>query len=203
MSVKVKICGIRDVASARVAVAAGTDFLGFNFVSTSQRRVEVAVARMILRQVERDVAMVGVFRDAPVAYVNQVAQELELNFIQLHGDENPAYVKQMVAPVIKVVRVGNESADELAAGMRGFNAAAYFLLDRPVQGQGDMINLNVVGALADEFDVFVAGGLNPDNLAGVVRTVRLFGVDVAGGVETEGQSDMDKIRQFVACAKRA
>ena len=202
MSVKVKICGIRDVASARVAVAAGTDFLGFNFVSTSQRRVEVAVARMILRQVGRDVAMVGVFRDAPVSYVNQVARELELNFIQLHGDENPAYVKQMVAPVIKVVRVGNESADELAADMRGYDAA-HFLLDRPVQGQGDMINLNVVGALADEFDVFVAGGLNPDNLAGVVRTVRLFGVDVAGGIETEGQSDMDKIRQFVACAKRA
>jgi len=73
MSVKVKICGIRDVASARVAAVAGADFLGFNFVPTSQRRVEVAVARMILRQVERDVAMVGVFRDAPVAYVNQAS----------------------------------------------------------------------------------------------------------------------------------
>jgi phosphoribosylanthranilate isomerase len=144
--------------------------------------------------------MVGVFQNAPVAEANAIAVSLGLDFVQLHGEEDADYVLQVAAPVIKAIRLAGEPVAEILARMRAYDVR-YFLLDRAVQGQGERIDFEVARTLAREFPVFVAGGLNLLNVTEAVHVTSPFGVDVAGGIETQGQPDPDLVRAFIERAK--
>lgn len=192
MNVKVKICGIRTMEAAHEATHAGADFLGFNFVSTSKRFIQPKLAEEIIKLVKGQVQIVGVFQDASVAYVNEVASNLKLDFVQLHGHENNQYISQIKAPVIKSIHTD----DQLQAIQ-----AEYFLLDRSNRGKGEMVNLKKASQLASKFPLFFAGGLNSENVTDSIKKVRPFAVDVAAGIETDGVQDIQKIKKFIRNAK--
>lgn len=192
MRVKVKICGVRTFEAAIVALDAGADFLGFNFVENSKRRITKQQAKKIADAVRRKIMFVGVFQNQPLGEVNDVAKEIGLDFIQLHGKENNEYIQKVKRPVIKSFTLfDNPEAIK----------AKYLMLDRVVQGQGDVVNLEKAGELAKAHSLFLAGGLRPENVAEVVTKVRPYAVDVAGGVETNGVQDMEKIRLFIERAR--
>ncbi len=190
--VKVKICGIRSLEAAKVAVEAGADFLGFNFVPTSRRFIKPDDALKIIKSIIGQVKIVGVFQNADIEYLNDLARKLELDFVQLHGSENNDYINNVDIPIIKSVSL----VDTLQK-----IPAKYFLLDRIKRGTGKMVDFEKAAKLASDFPLFYAGGLNPDNVLEVVRKVKPFAVDVAGGVETEGMQNLEKIRLFVKNAK--
>ena len=200
MSIKVKICGIRTLDAAEAAIDARADFLGFNFVPTSKRYIDPTLATKIISSMNKSfpweirgrVKTVGVFQDAESAYVNSVASKLGLDFVQLHGNENNEYIRQIRVLVIKVIQINDRP--------EGIDTA-YFLLDRPKRGKGKMVNLEKAAELAANFPLFIAGGLTPDNVAYVVRKVRPFAVDVAGGIEIDGKESLNKIRTFIKNAK--
>jgi len=79
--------------------------------------------------------------------------------------------------------------------------ADYFLLDRSKRGEGEMVDLEKASRLTGNFPIFIAGGLTPDNVASVVSQIRPFAVDVAGGVETDGHQDIEKVKLFIRNAK--
>ena len=79
----------------------------------------------------------------------------------------------------------------------------YYLVDRIKQSEGPMLNLDKVAKLAKEFPLIFAGGLNPENVGNVVEKVKPQMVDVASGVETDGQQDFKKIKTFIKNAKEA
>src|SRR6266702_349286 len=89
MSVKVKICGITNLADAQTAVEAGADLRGFVFYEQSPRHVSVKAARGIVRQLPPFVARVGVFVNAREELIAQALGECGLNVLQFHGDESP------------------------------------------------------------------------------------------------------------------
>ena len=193
MSVKVKICGIRSTEAARAAVDAGAHFLGFNFVPGYKRYISPAIASEIINLVRNTIKIVGVFKDAGVAEVNKIASDLKLDFVQLHGNENNDYINKVGIPVIKSITMNGQPEN--------INAE-YFLLDRPKRGKGRMVDLEKASILAANFPLFFAGGLMPSNVSMVVRQVKPFAVDVAGGIETNGVQDLDKIRLFIRNAKK-
>jgi phosphoribosylanthranilate isomerase len=199
--VRVKICGIRDIETAEQAVAAGADYIGLNFVPSSKRYITMAEAEPIVRKVRGRVQIVGVFQDAPLETVNAVSQQLGLDYVQLHGAENPEYVHGVTAKVIKAIPLpADADIATIAAAMHSFNCPL-FLLDRAQQGQGATIDLSKAGILAAQFPCFIAGGLQPDTVQTVVTQAQPFGIDVAGGIETDGSPDIQRMQTFIENAR--
>lgn len=192
MLVKVKICGIRSLEAAQTAVDVGADFLGFNFVPSSKRYIDPILALEIINSIRGQIKTVGIFQDAKIAEVNKIALDLKLDFVQLHGNENNEYINKIGMPVIKSI-TEYDQPDNIKAD--------YFLLDRSKREEGGMVNLEKASNLTANLPIFIAGGLTADNVASVVSQVNPFAVDVAGGIETDGHQDLEKIKLFIGNAK--
>lgn len=192
MSVKVKICGIRSIDAAITAIDAGANFLGFNFVPNSARYIPPALALEIINLVRGKTKIIGVFQNAKIDYLKEIAEKLGLDFVQLHGKEDNDYIINVGVPVIKSFTI-DDQAEKIKAD--------YLLLDRVKRGQGELVDFDKAAKLALNFPLFYAGGLNPENVAEVIREVQPFAVDVAGGVETNGVQDIEKIELFIKNTK--
>lgn len=199
----VKICGIRSEMAARTAVFSGAKFLGFNFVPGSKRRITPVIAKQIIDQVRGQVKVVGVFQNQRLEEVNAIAENLDLDYVQLHGEEGPEYADAVVRRVIKVLQLEPDfNITEVLKEMNKFKVD-YFLLDRQTQGKGKMLSLKNLAVVCKEREIFVAGGLTCENVAVVVKNVRPFAVDVASGIETNRVEDTEKIKLFIERVKNA
>lgn len=199
MIVKVKICGIRTLEQANAAINAGADFLGFNFVPTSKRYINPNDAKKIINQIrimnhESRIRIVGVFQNEQIDEVNRIEEMLDLDFIQLHGEEDEEYIKKIRGKIIKKI-------DLDFPAQRGDDKVKYFLLDRKIQGKGEMVDLEKAEKLAKKYSIFFSGGLTADNVREIVSKVKPYAVDVASGIETDGQQDLEKIKSFIKTAK--
>jgi len=126
--------------------------------------------------------------------VNIIAELTGLDFIQLHGEESNEYILQMKIKIIKKILLGSN--------LGNINKKVeYFILDRDIQGTGEMINLEKAKQISENFSIFFAGGLTPANIARVISEIKPFGVDVSSGVETNGMLDSRKIKAFIHNAR--
>jgi phosphoribosylanthranilate isomerase len=205
--VKVKICGVRRVVEAEVALDCGADLLGFVFYAPSPRHLELEEARNLLAGIRgtvarTDWAAVGVFVNAPVAWVNEVAERCGLDLVQLHGTEPVAYCRRMQRPVVKALRLAEVAGQPVSAAAYG---ASRLLLDSQVPGYwggtGSRIDWSAARTYASE--ALVAGGLTPDNAAEALVTLRPWGLDVSSGVERNGTKDLGLIRAFLENVRAA
>ncbi|HUX47579.1 MAG TPA: phosphoribosylanthranilate isomerase [Dehalococcoidia bacterium] len=211
---RVKICGIRDKNHALAAVEAGADFIGLVF-APSKRQVTPTQACEIASAVKKSsdaTKVVGVFVNAPASQVNEIADFCALDCVQLSGDESWEYCREVVEPVIKAIRIGQQSPAELCAelstGGKLLPSQRFIaLLDSQVEGKyggtGESFNWNLAQQVAKRFPVIIAGGLDPKNVARLIETVRPWGVDVSSGVETGGVKDIAKIRMFIEEVRKA
>jgi phosphoribosylanthranilate isomerase len=203
--VKVKICGITNWSDARCAVEAGADFLGFNFYSKSSRYIAPAAARRIVQRLPENVASVGVFVNEPEAEMLAIAQKVGLDYVQLHGDEGPEVVSRMRRRfrVIKAIRVRDAfRASQLAI----FKRASSILLDGFDAylrgGTGKSFNWKLAKSAGRKRQIFLAGGLTPENAAQAVSAARPFAIDVCSGVESRpGKKDVARMRALVAAVR--
>lgn len=206
MCVRVKICGITNVADALLAVEAGADALGLMFYRHSPRCLATSAAAEIVRALPPFVARVGVFVNAGEAEARHVAAECGLDTLQFHGEEPPEFCARF-APlkVYKAFRVRDRNS---IAELPKYATDAW-LLDSFVPGQRGGTGACFHWELAVEAvklgrPVILAGGLTPENVAEAVRQVRPFAVDVSSGVESApGRKDAAKVRAFIAAAKDA
>ncbi len=198
----VKICGITTEEDALVAVGMGADALGFNFVPGSVRQISPAQARDIRRRLPAGVMSVGIFRNELPARVVEIANEVGLDAVQLHGNEgveDTNRVAQSVQTTIKVFSAGDPALDRLDR----YNADVV-MIDAPEPGSGRVFDWSVLDGRERGLPLLLAGGLNPDNVESAIETVRPWGVDVATGVEASpGRKDPLKVRAFVSAAKEA
>ncbi|MEW6591152.1 MAG: phosphoribosylanthranilate isomerase [Pseudomonadota bacterium] len=205
MSLRVKICGITRIDDLHAACAAGADALGFVFYDKSPRQVSAEAAAALLRGLPPFVQSVGLFVNAEPAFVESVLKVAPLDLLQFHGDETPADCTRYGRPYLKAIRVKPDT--DLLKCAADFETARGLLLDAFVPG--------VPGGTGERFDwnlippdlpkpVILSGGLDPDNVAGAVRSVRPWAVDVSSGVEvSKGIKDAQKIARFIANAKEA
>ncbi len=200
--VKVKICGITDLADAQAAVAAGADALGFVFYEQSPRNVSPQKAAAIIAQLPPFVQTVGLFVDEEAERVNWTANFCGLDLIQLHGAESVDYCLDINRRVIKAFRV-KEAAS--LAGIGRYAVAGYLLdawsPDAP-GGTGLTFDWSLVQTAAGSRPIILAGGLTPENVRAAVRIVQPYAVDVSSGVEAApGRKDYQKLQDFVAAVK--
>ena len=203
LDVKVKICGVTNVADARAVVEAGADAIGVNFWAGSERYVRPREASAVLAEILDPVLRVGVFVDTPRATIERLVAELSLSAVQLHGNESDEDCRGWSLPVIKAFRVA-ELGDRLG-GATDACPADYILLDSGVGGHlggtGETFPWQSAVSVAPG-RLILAGGLTPENVAAAVRLVEPWAVDVAGGVETApGRKDARKVEEFVRHAK--
>jgi phosphoribosylanthranilate isomerase len=203
MQLKVKICGIRTLAGALAAYKAGADFIGLNFVPTSRRKVTLEEAEKIVRSLpnKRAIKIVGVFQNQQLSYIKDVTQRVPLDYVQLHGTEPAAFSNGVGLPVIKAFGLEPEfDISKALLALSKYKVEAY-LIDRLHQGQGAPLNPDSVRGLASHFPIMLAGGLNLENVVSTITVVRPFAIDVASGVESDGETDSQKIISFVKLAK--
>lgn len=189
----IKICGIRTVGEAVFAAEAGADMIGLVFAPASRRRVGAELAAACRAELGGAVPIAGVFQDQTLEEVRAVLAAARLDLVQLHGGEDPDYCAAMDAPVLKRLRPADLARREAFKGCR-------ILID-PGSGDGVAIDWRGLGPFRREF---VAGGLNPDNVAEVIALVQPAGVDVSSGVEMAGGGkDPGRMIRFVGAARAA
>jgi phosphoribosylanthranilate isomerase len=227
MSVRVKICGLMRPEDTEAAIVAGADFLGVVFAD-SRRQQTIESARDILsslpdraglpfyltvtegypaeewyyqaasrieRVLDERPLVVGVFEGQDSAAINKVSAEVGLDMAQVGAADPWELFGELDRHTIKTVRGGSASFGEMRVG------PYLCLLDSECSGSGTSFPWERAARVARNMPVMLAGGLTPDNVHRAIETVRPWAVDVSSGIETNGQKDPIKIRDFVQAAK--
>ena len=198
---------------AAAAVAAGADCIGLNFYPKSVRYLPPDRAESVIDAIPDFVLKAGVFVNAPLDEIRELAERLALDFVQLHGDEPPEAIAQLAGlRVIKAFRVGPGGLAPVAAYLE----ECYQQAAMPAMVLLDAFQPGVYGGAGQTADwsavreyhdlgagpaLVLAGGLTPENVAAAIAAVRPAAVDVASGVEsTPGRKDRDKLAAFVRAA---
>ena len=199
----VKICGMKTEEAALAAEAAGADLLGFIFYKDSRRYVAPERVKEISAGISHS-RKVGVFVDAPISEVNEIAEFCGLDYVQLHGHEDEAYARQVARPVIKAYRYGDNFKAEEAEQY----PAELILLDSFVKGEAGGTGKTFAWQEASREvaglgkPLLVAGGISEENLSEVVATFHPYGVDVSGSLEEQGEKSVRLITSFLREAER-
>jgi phosphoribosylanthranilate isomerase len=198
---RVKICGITNGDDARLAAEHGAWALGMIFWPDSPRACPIGEAEAIGAELRRELEPVGVFVNATLDHVADVAERASLSILQVHGDEGPSYCREAArrtgCKIMKAARV--KGGAEINA-LRAYHTD-YHLLDAYVPGSpggtGESFNWELARRHRGPAPVVLSGGLTPDNVAQAIEAARPFAVDSASGTEAEpGRKDPAKVRAF-------
>jgi phosphoribosylanthranilate isomerase len=198
----IKICGITDLQDAVAAVDAGADALGFNFYRPSPRYIDPLVAREIIEQLPESVLTVGVFVNE--VEIETIATTAGVAGLQLHGDESPAECERLKEwYVIKALAV-NENFNVGRVSDYNVNALMLDAGHKSLRGgTGQVFDWSIARSVNDlGVQMFLAGGLTPDNVGDAIDAVHPYAVDACSGVEKgPGKKDHDRLRAFVKAAR--
>lgn len=210
---KVKMCGISKVETIPAVVEAKPDYMGLVF-APSKRQVTVDQAKTLVEELHKqytkrynngaeqsnndEIKTVGIFVNETLDNLVTIATEVNLDAVQLHGDEDEAFIQSLKertnVEVWKAVQVRSAADAEKwidsSADMLLFDA--YHKDERG--GTGEVFDWSSL----DEFErpFMLAGGIDSTNVARAIRTVRPYGIDISSGIETEGVKDDEKIKAF-------
>ena len=203
---KVKICGLFRPEDIKYANKLKPDYMGFMFYKKSSRYVSPEQAKELKQMLNPEIVAVGVFVNEPIEFIADLVEQKIIEMVQIHGDEDAAYIAELheriSVPIIKAVRVKDASSFD---GLENY-ACDYFLFDTYKKGMyggtGERFNLT----LGDEKRIgkkyFVAGGLDATTVGEVLEHTYAMGVDVSGGVETDGVKDEAKMEAFIEAVRR-
>lgn len=215
---KVKMCGISKVETIPAVVEAKPDYMGLVF-APSKRQVTVDQAKILVEELHRGYAKkygsdtehdkngtiktVGVFVNETVENLVTIANEANLDAVQLHGDEDEAFIQSLKertnVEVWKAIQIRTAADTEKwidsSADMLLFDA--YHKDERG--GTGEVFDWSSLDAFERPF--MLAGGIDSTNVARAIRTVRPYGIDISSGIETNGVKDDEKITAFTKIVK--
>ena len=210
--IKVKFCGLRRTEDMAAVNRLHPDFAGFVFAK-SKRQVSAEQATELKRKLNPGIKTVAVLVNMPVAEAASLADAGIADLLQLHGDEDEAYIAKLKtltqAKIIKAIRLKNEEPAANAKLLAEADQADYYLFDTFIPeaygGTGKTFSLSLLNTLPIDKPFFLAGGLDEDNVAEIIGQVQedtrllpyFYGVDVSGGIETDGHKDSVKMEAFM------
>lgn len=216
MVFRIKICGITNVDDARMVADCGANGIGLNFYPDSQRFVSVARSEEIVAALPAEVTRVGLFVNATDDEVCRLYDHLQLDLIQLHGDEPPEFISALGGrPVIRAFRLGPGGVGPIVDYLdqcRDLGCPPQSVLvdaHQPGQfgGTGTTADWDLLAEQRRDFGatpLVLAGGLRPDNVEQAIRKVRPDAVDTASGVEKlPARKDRQLVERFIAAAAAA
>ncbi len=200
----IKICGVTCVEDAVRLAALDIDIIGLNFVPASPRRITVDRARELIAAIGGRTEIWGLFVDAARQDVEEILSAIDLDVLQWHGDEPPEYCRGFTLPYVKAVRM--QAHTDVVAVADAYPDARALQLDSFVPGLAGGTGIRFDWAhwpRSSRLPLMLAGGLDADNVAVAVRTLRPWAVDVSGGVEGphKGLKDLQKCSQFVGAVR--
>ncbi len=202
---RIKICGFTREQDARIAIELGIDALGFVFYNNSKRAVTPQMLKW-LKNLPPLTQLVALFVNPSQALVDSVLEQLPIDILQFHGNEDPAFCQQFTPRYIKAVPMQGLSQQQALDYMQQHPQAAAFLLDN--YGAGD------IGGSGTAFDwgkipthtekpLIMAGGLHADNVGVIIQQCQPYGVDVSSGVESApGIKSAEKMAAFVNAVRQ-
>lgn len=190
---KVKICGLSTASAVETACQSGADYIGFVFAE-SHRRVSLEQAQKLAALVPATVQKVGVFVSPSLTELQEAISVANLDLVQIHGDFDEELLPQIGRPVIRAYQV--------KGALKGFSQQAdYLLFDAPLAGSGQTFDWQTFDKGQIHQPFFIAGGLNTGNVREAIQHFAPYAVDVSSGVETDGQKDLKKIKEFIERVK--
>ena len=193
-STRIKLCGLMRPEDIIAVNKLSPDYIGFVFASFSKRYITHDMAKEFKTTLDSSIKAVGVFVDEKPETAAYLANSGIIDMIQLHGKEDETYIKTLRAladkPIIKAFRIGSD--EDVREAER--SSADYILLDSGT-GTGNKFDWGLLKNVKRSY--FLAGGLNPDNVAEAVETLHPFAVDVSSGIERDGVKDGQRMTDFV------
>ena len=197
---KIKLCGLTRPCDMDMANQLKPDFIGFVFAKKSKRYAPPELAKSLKAQLLPGIQAVGVFVNEPVESVAALLENETIDIAQLHGKEDENYIAALRVrtkkPILQAFRIDTRE-DVLAANR---SSADFVLLDSGNGGTGTVFDWSLLREIDRPY--FLAGGLNPDNVAEAVSVLRPYAVDVSSGIESNGKKDPEKMAAFVAAVRK-
>lgn len=198
--IEIKICGITRLEDALHAASCGANALGFIFYRQSPRYIAPAVAAKIIAQLPRDICKVGVFVNEQAKMIKETAAACGLDLIQLHGDETIYYCEGFRRDVL-IKALPLETEEDLQGASR--YPVRALLVDARATGRyggtGRQVSWSLAARMGKQRPLILAGGLNSENIAAALRTVRPRAVDINSGVEdAPGKKNAEKVKEIIA-----
>jgi phosphoribosylanthranilate isomerase len=197
----VKICGVTSEADALLAVGMGATAVGFIFAPSPRQMAPAAVAD-IVKRLPHETVTVGVFRDEARQRVVDIANQIGLGAVQLHGMESiedTQWIRSRIGWTIKAFPAGHRNIERFPE-----YGAQTLLIDGANPGTGELFDWRLAEGVVDPTRLIVSGGLRPDNVGAAIEHLHPWGVDVASGVEASpGVKDPVKLREFIGAAHAA
>ena len=194
----IKVCGMRDADNIQAVEQLGIDWMGMIFWPKSSRFV-TDVPSYLPKQVRR----VGVFVDASLEDIRQHVSDYQLDLIQLHGKETPAFAEALKPlSVIKAFNIAD--AEDLKQTKAYEGIVDYFLFDtkgKVVGGNGEKFDWSVLSSYHGETPFLLSGGIGPDDVEAIksFRHPKCIGIDLNSRFETEpGMKDIGALREFLS-----
>lgn len=204
---KLKVCGLTNFPQIQELASSKVDFLGFIFYEKSPRYVLNSLNLEEIKAIQHE-GKVGVFVNESLENIIQISEKANLDFIQLHGDEDENFIsalRKKLLPqvqIIKVIRIGQPSADELQKIIDNQPSAVNYLLfdtdSKSFGGTGNSFEWNILNDLKIEKPFFLSGGISLENIHQVSKiNTQPFALDINSKFETEpGTKDLLKIKKF-------
>ncbi len=194
----VKICGIRTLNQARIAVKYGAFAIGFNFYKNSHRFITTEKAKKIITSLGSDIIKVGIIIDDNPNDLQSMLDDIGLDYIQIYHPLNNSPLKEKLILSLQIDDIQDIPHENDLTGY------AYILLDAPklkkdvYGGTGIQANSEVACTLAKRGNLILAGGLTDKNVAKAIRNIQPFAVDVASGIENNQQIIcQNKVKKFI------
>lgn len=201
MPKKIKICGLRSIDDINIVNNLLPDFIGFIFYKKSKRYIEPTKAKELNESLDKNIKSVGVFVNEEIETVIKISNLVNLNIIQLHGNESEEYINKLNTltnkEIIKVYRVkDNITFSEVDV--------TYYLFDTFVEnygGEGKVFDWSKIEDIDTSKRVILAGGINIDNIDKALRTKADI-IDLSSAVEIEGKKDYKLVKQVIEAVRR-
>ncbi|MBR0141789.1 MAG: phosphoribosylanthranilate isomerase [Ruminococcus sp.] len=190
---KIKMCGMCRIEDIEYANKILPEFVGYIFAEKSRRFITPEKAESFTEILDNRINPVGVFVNADIEYISDIAERKIINIIQLHGNEDDDYIntlrKKTNLPIIKAFKV--KSVDDVE---NAENSQADMILLDSGEGSGELFNHDFLKNINRPY--FLAGGLNPENVRRIIEKFSPYAVDVSSGIETDKIKDFDKMKAF-------
>ena len=195
----IKLCGIKRLADIEKVNELRPEYIGFVFWEKSKRNVTKDQAKELKGRLREGNKTVGVFVDPEPEFAADLVNDGVIDIIQLHGNEDEAYIQKLReltdAEIIKAFQFCEDSEkNDLIVKAVNDSSADYVLLDAG-KGCGNTFDWGITERVNKRF--FLAGGLDPENVAAAIEKTRPYAVDVSSGIETDGVKDPAKMERFV------
>lgn len=196
----IKICGITDIDEIKFLNRLKPEYIGFVFAE-SKRKITKAKGKAFYYSVNEDIKIVGVFRNNSKEFIEDILNDIPLNAVQLHGDEDEEFInyfrKNYSVEVWKGTSV--ESKEDFNKAIK--LPVDTIILDGKNPGEGKVFDWSNIGQIPKGIKVFIAGGVSEDNVLNLMKYKDIRGIDLSSSVESiikgKRRKDENKVERLI------